>query len=165
MYKVLKKENGDGTITVFYNPQFLNNPGKFQLPLSFIEIFSKDRVNYVVEDINSSNYSDIDIGNRVFVEETENAAVLGTVISNGSKSQHKLIVRLDYNSLDIVVEDKKVYLLPYQLNKHGKKIMVIDLFSRTFDEEMRNTIDLNMIRHYLRHRQEVSFVIASLELN
>ncbi len=123
MYKALRKRNRDGTITALYNSRFpssdTDTSGKFDVP-KFVEIVSPSRVNYVVEDINPVDYSEIDVGNRIFVEESANTAVLGIVISNGNKSRNKLTVRLDSNSSDIVVENQKIYLLPYQLDRHGE---------------------------------------------
>ena len=124
MYKVLQTQNTDGTITAFYNSRFLpsdtDTSGKIDTP-GFLEIVSPDRVNYVVEDITPSNYSEIGVGDRVFVEESINTAVLGIVIlNNGNKFYHSLTVRLNANNSDIVVRNKKVYLFPYQFNRHGE---------------------------------------------
>jgi hypothetical protein len=93
---------------------------------SFIEtiINPRGRVNYIVEDISSSEYSNISVGNRVFVEESVNTAALGIVIAKDTVSTYSynetLSIRLDSNSSDIVVENQNVWLLPYQLDQHGK---------------------------------------------
>ena len=82
-------------------------------------------MNDIVEDISSSEYSNISVGNRVFVEESVNTAALGVVIAKDTVStknelHFRLSVRLDSNSSDIVVENQNVWLLPYQLDQHGK---------------------------------------------
>lgn len=121
MYRVLKKENKDGSFVAFFNPQFPSsdtNTKKF-ITRSFLEITSRNRVNYIVEDI-KSDYSNISVGRRVLVEERANIAVIGIVISNRSESQNKLTVRIDSNSSDIVVESQNIYQLPYQVDKHGE---------------------------------------------
>ena len=95
-------------------------------PASFIESINFDSVNYLVEDIPSSKYSNISVGNRIFVEESiPDVAVLGTVIAketittyNGSG--YKLTARLDYSGSDIVIEDQNIWLIPSQLGQPGK---------------------------------------------
>jgi hypothetical protein len=67
--------------------------------------------------VNSSEYSRTSVGSRVFVEESENTAVMGTVIL---KTTEKLTVRLDSNGSDIIPVHKKIYLLPFQLDIHGE---------------------------------------------
>ena len=122
MYRVLKKENKDGSFIAFFNSQFptLNyTDAKKSMTPSFIEIVSRNHVNYVVEDI-KLDYSDIALGRRVLVEEHANIAVIGIVILNRSESQSKLTVRLDSNSSDIVVQNQNIYQLPYQINRHGE---------------------------------------------
>jgi hypothetical protein len=122
MYNVLKIQNRDGTITAFYSPRFPpSGTGKIDTP-SFLEVVSPSLVNYVVQDITPSNYSETAVGDRVFVEESINTAVLGIVIAthDGNKSHYSLIVRLNTNNSDIVVGDHKFYHLPYQLNRHGE---------------------------------------------
>ena len=61
------------------------------------------------------------VGKRVFVEEGENTAALGTVIL---KTAGKVSVRLDSNGSDIIADNKKVYLLPFRLDRHGEWIFV-----------------------------------------
>jgi hypothetical protein len=133
-YKSLTKRNRDGSITAFYTPHFSSNDRKItnyldlpQYSPSFIEtIINPDgRVNYIVEDISLSEYSNISVGNRVFVEESVNTAALGVVIAKDTVStknelHFRLSVRLDSNSSDIVVENQNVWLLPYQLEQRGK---------------------------------------------
>ena len=83
-------------------------------------------MNYIVEDIPSSEYSKIRLGDRIFVEEgVTDIAVLGTVIAKetidtSNDLRYKLTARLDSNSSDIVFEDKNVWLLPSQLGQPGK---------------------------------------------
>jgi hypothetical protein len=78
-------------------------------------------VNYIAEDVKSLEYSKIHVGKRVFVEESVNTAVLGTVILRTvDKFQHKLTVRLDSDGSDIVPEYENVHVLPYQLDRHGE---------------------------------------------
>lgn len=83
-------------------------------------------MNYIVEDIPSSEYSKISLGDRIFVEENVvDIAVLGTVITKetittNNDLRYKLTARLDSNSSDIVFEDKNVWLLPSQLGQPGK---------------------------------------------
>ena len=106
----------------FFNSQFptISYPdAKKSMTPSFIEIVSRNHVNYVVEDI-KLDYSNIALGRRVLVEEQANIAVIGIVILNRSESQSKLIVRLDSNSSDIVVQNQNIYQLPYQINRHGE---------------------------------------------
>lgn len=106
----------------FFNSQFpalsYTDANKFMTP-SFIEIVTRNHVNYVVEDI-KLDYSDIALGRRVLVEEHANIAVIGIVILNRSESQSKLTVRLDSNSSDIVVQNQSIYQLPYQIDRHGE---------------------------------------------
>lgn len=130
-YKSLTKRRDNVTIA-FYTPQFTPNTNEnidnSDLPnftSSFIETINSDQVNYIVEDIPPSKYTNISVGNRMFVEESiRDVAVLGTVIaketittSNGLR--YKLTVRLDSNSSDIVLEDQNVWLLPSQLGQSG----------------------------------------------
>ena len=132
-YKVLKKQNRDGTITAFYNSRFPSSDSDALQHFdssrsrrqSFIDKISPNRVNYIAEDVKSLEYSKIHVGKRVFVEESVNTAVLGTVILRTvDKFQHKLTVRLDSDGSDIVPENENVHVLPYQLDRHGEWISI-----------------------------------------
>ena len=137
-YKSLTKRR-DNVAIAFYTPQFtsstnesisrsVDNLNLRNFTSSFIETINLDQVNYIVEDIPPSKYSNISVGNRIFIEESiRDVAVLGTVIAketittyNGSR--YNFTVRLDSNSSDIVLEDKNVWLLQSQLGQSGKKI-------------------------------------------
>ena len=90
---------------------------------SFIKTIKPGRVNYIVEDSSSSEYSNISVGNRVFVQEGVNIAALGIVIAKEiakDNYDYKLTVRLDSNNSEILLENQNVWLLPYQLDQHGK---------------------------------------------
>ena len=129
-YKSLTKRNRDGSITAFYTPQFSSNDRKItndldlpQYSPSFIKTIKPGRVNYIVEESSSSEYSNISVGNRVFVQEGVNIAALGIVIAKEiakDNYDYKLTVRLDSNNSEIVLENQNVWLLPYQLDQHGK---------------------------------------------
>ena len=120
----MTKRDSDGGTTAFYSPPFPSSGLSSQAP-SFIERINPESVNYIVQDIPSSKYSSVNIGTRVFVEESEDNAVAGIVIEKESihiygKLQYTLTVRLVSDSSDIVIKGAKVWLLPYQLDKHGK---------------------------------------------
>ena len=123
-YKSLTKRNGGNAIIAFYAPQFPLSEDK--ISSSFIETINSDSVNYIVEGIYQSGYSKLNLGHRIFVEESvADIAVIATVIaketitaSNGIR--YKLTARLDFNGSDIVLEDKNVWLLPSQLGHPGK---------------------------------------------
>ena len=91
---------------------------------SFIETINPDRVNYIVEDSSSSEYANISVGNRVFVlEGVTDIAALGIVIAKEiakDNYDYKLTVRLESNNSEIFLENQNVWLLPYQLDQHGK---------------------------------------------
>ena len=116
-------------------------------PASFIESINFDSVNYLVEDIPSSKYSNISVGNRIFVEESiPDVAVLGTVIAketittyNGSG--YKLTARLDYSGSDIVIEDQNIWLIPSQLGQPGKWVL-----QNVCEFILETTIMLQLIR-------------------
>ena len=120
-YKALKKQNQDGDVTVFYHNGFPPSDVNslecqlYKCTRRFIEK-SETFLNYIVGVVNSSEYSRTSVGSRVFVEESENTAVMGTVIL---KTTEKLTVRLDSNGSDIIPVHKKIYLLPFQLDTHG----------------------------------------------
>ena len=123
-FRSLTKRDSNGGITAFYSPPFPSSRF-FSQSLSFIERINPKSVNDIVQDITSSKYSSVNIGSRVFVEESEDVAVAGIVIAKESvhiygELQYKLTVRLVSNNSDIVIKDAKVWLLPYQLDKHGK---------------------------------------------
>ncbi len=131
----MTKRNSDGSITAFYTPPFLSSDGEIldspQQTPSFIESMNPDNVNYVVEDISSTEYSNISVWSRVFVEESVNTAVLGIVIARETfrtehELQYKLIVRLDFNGSDVVLHNTNVW--PYQLEQHGKYIKIETFF-------------------------------------
>ena len=133
-YKSLTKRRDDVAIA-FYTPQFTSSKNE-SIPVdnlnlrdfksSFIEAINLEQVNYIVEDIPSSKYSNISVGNRIFIEESiRDVAVLATVIAketittyNGPR--YKFTARLDSNSSDIVLEDQNVWLLQSQLGQSGK---------------------------------------------
>lgn len=122
LFKTSKKQNRDGSITAFYNSR-ISASGSLNTPItpSFIDVISPDRVNYIVSDVKSVKYSEISVGTRVFVDSSPDAATLGTVIiKDENPSEYKLTVRLDSDGSDIAVVNEKVYLLPYQLDKHGR---------------------------------------------
>lgn len=104
----------------------MDSLNSLHFPASFIETMNSDSVNYIVEDIPSSEYFNISVGNRIFAEESiPDVAVLGTVIAketittyNGPR--YKLTARLDYSGSDIVLQDHNVWLLPFQLGQPGK---------------------------------------------
>ena len=127
-YKALKKPNRDGTFTFFYNSRFPpsgSDCASFHCTQSFIGELSHKSVydlNYIVEVLNSTEYSMTAVGKRVIVEEGENIAALGTVIL---KTAGKVTVRLDSNGSDIIAGNKKVYLLPFQLDRHGEWIFIV----------------------------------------
>jgi hypothetical protein len=59
----------------------------------------------------------------VFVQEGVNIAALGIVIAKEiakDNYDYKLTVRLDSNNSEILLENQNVWLLPYQLDQHGK---------------------------------------------
>ena len=123
-FRSLIKRNSNGGTTAFYSPAFPSSDLTPQPP-SFIETINHESVNYIVEDIPSLKYSNVSLGSRVLVEESEDTAVEGIVIAKESvhihgELQYKLTVRLVSDGSDIVIEDTKVWLLPYQLDKHGK---------------------------------------------
>ena len=126
LFKTSKKQNRDGSITAFYNSRIsafdsLHNLDFSPNTPSFIDVISPDRVNYIVSDVKSVKYSEISVGTRVFVDSSPDAATLGTVIiKDENPSEYKLTVRLDSDGSDIAVVNEKVYLLPYQLDKHGR---------------------------------------------
>ncbi len=138
-YKSLIKRNCDGSITAFYTPPFSTSDGEIldlpQQAPSFIESLNPDNVNYIVEDMSSTEYSNISVGSRVFVEENVNIAVLGIVIAKETfrtehELQYKLTVRLDFNGSDVVLDNTNVWLLPYQLEQHGKYIKLETFFDK-----------------------------------
>ncbi|XP_028413944.1 uncharacterized protein LOC114536799 [Dendronephthya gigantea] len=124
LFKTSKKQNSDGSITAFYHSRLsssLNHGSPTRTP-SFIDVISPDLVNYIVSNAKPSNHSEISVGARVFVENNPDTASLGTVImKDETPSKYKLTARLDCNGSDIDVLNRKVYLLPYQLDRHGPK--------------------------------------------
>ena len=123
-YRSLTKLNGKGGVTAFYSAPFPSSHSSLRTP-SFIETINPESVNSFVGDISSSEYSLVHVGSRVFVEEGEDVAVTGIVVAKKSVTTngevHRMLtVRLASNGSDIVTEGRKVWLLPYQLNQHGK---------------------------------------------
>ena len=127
----MTKRNRDGRITAFYTPQFSLNDRKItndldlpQYSHSFIKTITPGHVNYIVEDSSSSEYSNISVGNRLCIQEGVNIAAPGIVIAKEiakDNYDYKLTVRLDSNNSEIVLENQNVWLLPYQLDQHGKQ--------------------------------------------
>ena len=122
-FRSLTKRDINGGTTAFYSPPFLSSDLTPQ-PQSFIKRINPKSVNYIVEDIPLSKYLSVNLGSRVLVEESDDVAVSGIVIAKESvriheEQQYKLTVRLVSDGSDIVIEDTKVWLLPYQLDKHG----------------------------------------------
>ncbi len=131
----MTKRNSDGSITAFYTPPFPSSDGEIldspQQTPSFIESINPDKVNYIVEDISSTEYSNIGVGSRVFVEESGNIAVRGIVLAKEAfrtehELQYKLTVRLDFNGSDVVLHNTNVW--PYQLKPFGKYIKIETFF-------------------------------------
>ena len=137
----MTKRNSDGSITAFYTPPFLSSDREIldspQQTRSFIENINPDNVSYIVEDISSTEYSNISVGSRVFVEESRNIAVLGIIIAKETfrtehELQYKLTVRLDFNGSDVVLDNTNVWLLPNQLEQHGTCIKPEKFFAKLF---------------------------------
>ena len=123
-FRSLTKHDGDGGTTAFYSSPFPSNKLSSQ-SLSFIKRIKPGNVNYIVQDIPSLKYSSVNIGSRVLVEESEDVTVAVIVIAKESvhihgELQYMMTVRLVSDGSDIVIKDKKFWLLPYQLDKHGK---------------------------------------------
>ena len=123
-YRSLTKLNGKGGVTAFYSAPFQSSHSPLMTP-SFIDTINPKSVNSYVGDISSSEYSHVHVGSRVFVGEGEDVAVTGIVIAKKSATTngevHRMLtVRLASNGSDIVTEGRNVWLLPYQLNQHGK---------------------------------------------
>ena len=131
-YKSQTKRSKDKDITAFYTPRFLegnkenlDNLKVSQYSQSFIKTLNPDRVNRIVKDIPSLDYSNISVGNRIFVQDSVKSAASGIVISKSFVGNHNgghydLTVRFESNSSDIVLGNQNVWLLPYQLEQHGK---------------------------------------------
>ena len=123
-FRSLTKRDRNDDTTAFYSPPFPSS-GLSSQSLSFIERINPESVNDIVQDIPSLKYSNVNIGSRVLVEESEDVAVAGIVIAKESvhiheELQYKLTVRLVSDNSDIVIKGTKVWQLPYQLDKHGK---------------------------------------------
>ena len=148
-YKSKTKRNKDNSITAFYTPrplkedkETLDNSKASQYSQSFMKNVYRSRVNSVVEDIPSFDYSNISVGNRIFVQDSVNSAASGIVISKNFVGNHNgghydQTVRFEFNSSDTVLGNQNVWLLPYQLEQHGefkrcaKTGVVIDNFKNS----------------------------------
>lgn len=120
-YKGLKKSKSDGTIAVY-----LSSP----TAPSFLRTIYTRQINYFVDDTVSTDYSKLALSARVLVESSSDCALVGTVIKkeamnlqSSSKSRYRLTVRLDSDGNDVEVENQKVLLLPFQLERQGKKVI------------------------------------------
>lgn len=112
----MKKQNSDGSITTLYNG--------LDIYRSFIEKITPYHVNYVVEDNPPSEHTNISLGSRILIKDGRGlTAVSGTVIAKetvNDRPRAMLTARFDVDSSDIVIEERHVLLLPYQLDQHGK---------------------------------------------
>ncbi|XP_028397236.1 MAM and LDL-receptor class A domain-containing protein 1-like [Dendronephthya gigantea] len=132
-YKWLKKRNSDGSITAFYDRPNIHRALTAQ---SFLKKFILYSINHVVNDIPPSEYTNISLGSRILIKDHhELTAVAGIVIAKetvGDNSRYLLTARLDINGTDVVVEEERALLLPYQLDRIGSAWLSLPVYRCRF---------------------------------